>query len=98
MGDREDAKLAAWRAAAAARVPRKARPQSGGLVGAQPRGARRFAAAGGHSYRTADGAARIHQTGNCRWFSGKMTRAADKLDDPMANLAEGQARGEACNV
>jgi hypothetical protein len=96
MGDREDAKLAAW-GAAAARVPRKARPQSGGLAGAQPGGTRRFAATG-HSYRTADCAARIHQTGNCRYLSGKMTRAADKLDDPMADLAEGQARGEACNV
>jgi hypothetical protein len=97
MGDTEDAKLAAWRAAAT-RVPRNARPQSGGLVGAQPHGARRFAAARGHSYRTADCAARIHQTGNCRCFSVKMTRAADKLDDPMADLAEGQVRGEACNV
>jgi hypothetical protein len=97
MGDREDAKLAAW-CAAAAPVPRNARPQSGGLAGAPPRGARRFAAAGGHSFRTLDCAARIHQSGNPRRFSGKMTRAADKLDGPMADLAEGQGRGEACNV
>jgi hypothetical protein len=88
MGDREHAKLAAW-CTVATHVPRKAWPQSGGLVGEQPGEAWRFAAIGGQSDRVANGAARVHQTENCRCYSGKMTRAANKLDDLMADLAEG---------
>jgi hypothetical protein len=97
MGDREDAKLVAWRGAATD-VPRNARPQSGGLVGARPGKPRKLAAVGGHSYRMANRAARAHQTENRRYFSGKMTRAANTRDEPTADLADGQARGEACNV
>jgi hypothetical protein len=97
MRDRKDAKLAAWRAAAT-HLLRNAWPQSDGSVGAQPGEARRFAAPGGHGHRTASRPARAGQTGNRRYFSGKMTRAANELVDPVADLADGQARSEACNV
>ena len=74
MTDREGA-----RRAAVTHVPRNARPQPG-LAGAQPREARSFAAAGGRRSRSANRAARGHHTGNCGYFSGKMTRAADGPD------------------
>jgi hypothetical protein len=93
MGDIEDA-----RHAAATHVPRNAWPQSGVLEGERPGEAMSLAPAGGHSYRAANRVARLRRTGNCRDFSGKMTRAATKLD--VADVAEGRSRrqGEACDA
>ena len=95
MGDRDDARLAAW---PATHLPRKAWPQSGGLVGAQPVEAMSFAPAGGHSFRAANRVARVRQTENGGDFSGKMTRAANTLD--VADVAADRSRrqGEVCDV
>ena len=93
MWDTEDA-----RRAAATDVPRNAWPQSGGLVRERPGEAMSLAAAGGHCYRAPNRGARVRQTENCRDFSGKMTRAATKLD--VADVTEGRSRrqGEACDA
>jgi hypothetical protein len=93
MGDTEDA-----RRAAATHVPRSAWPQSGGLVGERPGEAMSFAAAGGHSYRAANRVARFRQTENCRDFSGKMTRAATKLNVADVPGRRSRRQGEACNA
>jgi hypothetical protein len=70
------------------------------LVGEQPYEDRSFAAVAGQTYRTANRTASVDRTEHFRYFSGKMTRAANKGDDLMADLAERQSsrRGEASNA
>jgi hypothetical protein len=86
MRDREDARLAAQRGPAT-HVPPNAWTHSGGSADEQPGEAVSFGAAGGQSYRAADRDARVRQTGNGRNFSGKMTRAANKLDDRNSGMS-----------
>jgi hypothetical protein len=95
MGGREDARLAAWRAAAT-HVWRKAWRQLGGLE--QSGKTISTAVAGGHSYRAPNCVARVRQTKNDRDFSGKMTRAANKLDVLDMAPARSKPRGEACDA
>jgi hypothetical protein len=96
MRDREEARLAARRAAAS-HVPQNTRPQPGGRS-SWLRPIVHKPDAAGQSYRAVNRIARVRQTGNTRDFSGKMTRAIYERD--AADVAGGRSRrrGEACDV